>query len=346
MKTPSKLITSLVARLPWFVANAALGVSPRPSAFLFRRSFEAASEQAASKLARHVPHGVRARLDLRYDASDDDAVLDLFSPSKVSREEALPIVVWLHGGGWLSGSHRHLENYARLLASFGYAVATVNYSLAPRATYPVPVRQVVRALEYLKRHARRFGLDSTRFFLAGDSAGAQLAAQVANLVTSPAYAAKIGVFATLDVSDLAGVILYCGVYRLESLDLDGELETMLKTVLWTYSGTRAFEQSEKFRTFSVKNYLTPSFPPSFVSAGNRDPLAPQSLELAKALSELGVEVDALFFPASYEPPLEHEYQFDLDTQAGKLALERSLAFLEAYSNPRQGRGPLAFKSGA
>ena len=46
-----------------------------------------------------------------------------------------------------------------------------------------------------------------------------------------------------------------------------------------------------------------------------------------ALTKLGVRVDALFFPADYEPALPHEYQFNLDTEAGRLALDRSVAFL-------------------
>jgi acetyl esterase len=77
----------------------------------------------------------------------------------------------------------------------------------------------------------------------------------------------------------------------------------------------------------VANYVTGAFPPAFVSAGNADPLLSQSLEMAKVLKAAGVRVDTLFFPDDHEPPLPHEYQFNLDTEAGQLALERSLAFL-------------------
>jgi acetyl esterase/lipase len=67
----------------------------------------------------------------------------------------------------------------------------------------------------------------------------------------------------------------------------------------------------------------------FITAGNGDPLEPHSRSLAEALTGQGVEADTLFFPADHEPPVGHEYQFDLDQVPGQQALERILAFLAA-----------------
>jgi acetyl esterase/lipase len=80
-------------------------------------------------------------------------------------------------------------------------------------------------------------------------------------------------------------------------------------------------------TLAIVNYLTPQFPPSFISVGDADPLAAQSYVLAHDLARLGVRVDTLFFPAAYAPPQPHEYQFNLDTEAARLALQRSTEFL-------------------
>ncbi|MGH7493962.1 MAG: hypothetical protein ACREOO_16405 [bacterium] len=65
----------------------------------------------------------------------------------------------------------------------------------------------------------------------------------------------------------------------------------------------------------------------FISAGNADPLLPQSRAFAETAASLGVHVDSLFFPHDYTPALPHEYQFNLDVDAGQLALERSVKFL-------------------
>jgi acetyl esterase len=94
-----------------------------------------------------------------------------------------------------------------------------------------------------------------------------------------------------------------------------------------------FLDDDRFRLLSVTRHVTGAFPPSFISSGNGDPLAPQAVALAKKLDGLGVRVDSLFFP-EHSPPLSHEYQFNLDNPAGQEAMSRMLAFL-ASNRERQ-----------
>jgi hypothetical protein len=70
----------------------------------------------------------------------------------------------------------------------------------------------------------------------------------------------------------------------------------------------------------------------FISAGNADPLGLHSKALAEVAKAKGVDVDGLFFPDDYSPPLQHEYQFDLDEKAGRLALDRTETFLKRVMN--------------
>ena len=65
-----------------------------------------------------------------------------------------------------------------------------------------------------------------------------------------------------------------------------------------------------------------------MAAGNADPLLPHSLGLATALDRVGIDHETLFFQGDHEPRLGHEFQFDLDTEAGRLALDRAVAFVE------------------
>jgi acetyl esterase/lipase len=99
-------------------------------------------------------------------------------------------------------------------------------------------------------------------------------------------------------------------------------------VLWAYLGEKEFEDDPRLDAFTVSRHVKAAFPPAFISVGNADPLAPQSYALAEALKARGATVDTLFFPADHAPPLNHEYQFNLDTDAGQLALERLVAFLD------------------
>lgn len=82
---------------------------------------------------------------------------------------------------------------------------------------------------------------------------------------------------------------------------------------------------------SVAQHLTARFPPTFITAGNGDPLVGQSTGLAQRLQVLGVPVDTLHYPPDHRPRLPHEYQFNLDTDDGRNALRRIVAFLNAHT---------------
>ncbi len=314
---------------------AAFRLSPWPSAMLIRRAFDTQAEDVSRALERHVPRNVSARIDEHYDPEDHDARLDVFYPSAVANtNRLLPAVVWIHGGGWLSGSKRQIANYSRILASRGYTVVGVDYSEAPQSTYPTPVRQVNRALGYLAANAVRLHIDPRRIVLAGDSGGAHIAAQLANAITVPAYAGALGVVPAIDRSSLFGMLLYCGVYDVSAATLDSPSGEFQRTMLWSYSGNSDFMHDPDFATASVLHYVTPDFPPTFISTGNADWLNTQSHAFAAALAAQSVPVDSLFFPPEYSPPLSHEYQFNLDNAAGHLALERSVRFLASLDSRR------------
>lgn len=311
-------------------ACTTLGISPRPTAALIRLGFDKGGAAMSEALAKHVPPGVSAKLDEHYDASDGDAHLDVFYPTRLDNTTTvLPTIVWMHGGAWVSGDKGQIANYLRILAGKGYTVVGVNYSIAPRKTYPAPLRQANAALSYLQANATRLHVDPSQFFLAGDSAGAQIAAQFANIVSVPSYARMVEIKPAIQRSQLRGVLLYCGAYDIERVDFNGASGVFLKTVLWSYAGQKDFATDPAFATASVLRYVTPAFPPTFISVGNADPLAPQSDAMAETLVKQKVRVDSLFFPKDHSPGLAHEYQFDLDNEAGQQALERSVRFLSS-----------------
>jgi acetyl esterase len=310
----------------------AFQISPWPSAFLVRRTMDKGGISIARSLEKHVPAGVVGLLNEHYDSADPDAYLDVFVSSNVeATAQRQPTIVWMHGGGWLSGSKNHVASYLKILAARGYTTVGVDYSLAPAKIYPTPLRQLNAALGYLAQNATRLHIDPSRFFLAGDSSGAQIAAQLAAIISAPSYAEEVGIVSSIDPSWLRGVILYCGIYDGENITIGTSLRTFIwsniRTVFWSYMGTRNFRNNPKLTQFSVARHVTAEFPQMFISVGNADKAAPQSYHLAEVAAAKGISVDKLFFPETYTPRLRHEYQFDLDTDAGKLALARSLEFL-------------------
>lgn len=326
-------------RKPWVFLGVAASIgfslylgfklSPWPSAMLIRLLFDYGGNYANSALEAHVPSGIEKVENIIYDVENKATVLDIYySPLWIKQKKKLPLLVWVHGGAWVSGDKSHVANYSKIMASKGYIVASVNYSLSPESQYPLPVLQINQALSFLTRHAAAYSIDSNLIFMAGDSAGSHIVAQVANSISDHEYANLINLKPAIERRQLKGLVLHCGAYNAKILDMKGDFKYFLKTVLWSYSGQQDFQSHSEFKTASVVHYLTDKFPPSFISAGNDDPLLVQSQQLAHQLNLKKVEVDTLFFPKNYEPKLPHEYQFNLDTEAGQLALERSLAFMK------------------
>jgi acetyl esterase/lipase len=308
--------------------RASLVFTPRPAVLVLRRVFASGGARTARALAAHTPGGVTAMLDERYGEGRDE-LLDLYRPEGAS--ELLPLVLWVHGGGWIGGSKEELSGWFRIVASHGYAVAGLRYSLAPRRTYPTPLRQAMQALRHLRERAPSNGIDATRIVIAGDSAGAQISAQLGALVTTPGYADAVGVAPALAVGELRGLVLACGPYDLRRLYERASTpfaQRMVGAVLWVYSGRRGFHDLDAFATASVCNHVTAGFPPVLVTVGNADPLRGHSELLVERLSAAGARVETLFFSRDHDPPLGHEYQFNLDSDAGRTFLERMLAFLE------------------
>jgi acetyl esterase len=283
---------------------------------------------ADAALQKYVPAGVSAELNLHYDPDNASAFLDVFYPSKLQETgTVLPTIVWVHGGSWIAGSRNGVASYLKILAAKGFTTVGVDYPLAPRETYPAPVREVNAALSYLAANAQRLHVDQSKFFLAGDSSGAQIASQLANIISAPSYSQWVGIAPSIERPKLRGIILYCGVYdaaRANFFRRNG--------VLWAYFGTKDFMTDPRLEQFSVARQITNDFPPMFLSVGNADAFAPQSYFFAEIAKSRGVVVDSLFFANDYLPPLRHEYQFDLDTAAGRQALDRSVKFLLDHAN--------------
>jgi len=318
----------LLAIIVWL----AFQLSPWPSALLIRHEFTEGGLKTAKALEKHVPAGIAEIENQQYRANDNDAYLDVFYPDKTNKP--LATVIWTHGGAWVSGDKDEVDNYMKILASHGFTVVSVNYSIAPEKQYPTPIVQLNAALSYVKENAARLNSDARRIVLAGDSAGSQIAAQMANIITSPSYAKKVGIEPSLAPDSLKGVLLNCGAYDLALPDYDGAFGDFLHTVLWAYSGTKNFRNDPRLEAASVANYVTPAFPPAFITAGNVDPLLPQSTELAKRLKKQGVVTDTLFYAKDHTPQLNHEYQFNLDTHDGKKALTRMVGFLKTHTARR------------
>lgn len=304
-------------------------ITPRPAVTLIRWLFDGGARNAAVALERHVPGSVQALRDQPVSTRSGDVPglpLDLYRPAGWTPEQRLPAIVWVHGGAWVAGDKRDVDPWLRLLASHGFVTVAPAYTRAPEARFPTPLHQLNAALAHLDQQADVLGIDRSRILLAGDSAGAHLAALLAHIHVQPEHAQRIGIRPALRPAQLRGTLLFCGPFDFDRMNFDGAFGPFLNTVVRAFFGQRDARQSQAYRDAAVLPHLDASFPPTFVSAGNADPLLDQSLLLHNRLQTLGVPVEGLFFAADHQPPLGHEYQFNQDTEAGRRALAAAIDF--------------------
>lgn len=126
-----------------------------------------------------IPPNVRLVKDLQYGARSQSQKLDLYIPkSDVLKTKAgLPLVIWIHGGGWNSGDK--VGGPINPLLEAGFATASINYRLSGEAKWPAQLDDCRSALKYIRAHAIEYGIDAKRMGLWGGSAGGHLVLMLA-----------------------------------------------------------------------------------------------------------------------------------------------------------------------
>ena len=238
-----------------------------------------------------------------------------------------PLVVYAHGGYYLMGDKRELAPYCKMLASYGYVVANINYILAPDGMFPTQILQVNEAIAYLIDHAAEYGIDTTQVFIAGDSAGAHLASQMGLYYTNPAFCQEIGGTPAIAKEQLRGVALHCGYYNTSTVRATGF--PMIAESIAQMTGEKEFEGTTAGERMNTVAQITPDYPAVYIDCGDQDPFITQAGEMIDALNANGVSVTS-YLPTSGKKPLGHEFQMMLNTAEGMEALERTAGFLGAH----------------
>ncbi|KAF1024463.1 MAG: Acetyl esterase [Acinetobacter bereziniae] len=295
------------------------------------RAFNTSTHFQQYLMDKHAPEQVIVHHNIQYQVQPK-LNLDLYQPNNIQQLSQRPTVVWIHGGGWIAGAKDHARGYFKLLAAQGYNVVSIEYQFAPQATYPTQLDQINHALQFISLNAKKYHIDAKQLFLAGDSAGANLASHYAALLTNPEFARASMFTPSIQQSQLKGLILHCGIYDLSTFISTAPNE--IKLIEWginnlvqAYTGNQK-DNPEYLKQLSPAQHLTANYPPVFISGGNKDFLTDtQALPFVKALQEKKIPVQAVFYPDSKEW-LIHEYQFFLGQKASQQTFQQTLVFLE------------------
>lgn len=268
--------------------------------------------------------------DLKYPSKNGLNTFDLY----FSHEKHVnsPTIIWAHGGGFIGGDKLQIASYAIELSSLGYTVIVMNYELAPKAKYPIPVNQLTELVEYLKIKKLDFPINMENLFFAGDSAGAQIVSQFVIIQTNKEYADSMNFKKVLDRENIRGMLLYCGPYNMNDFE-DGINSKIFKFIFkqigWSYLGVRSLKDSPEAISATVVKHVTNDFPPTYITDGNTSSFENQGKELIQKLDNLKIPVKERFFENSVAETM-HEYQFDMDTEPGKIAFNDTVEFLENF----------------
>ncbi len=123
-----------------------------------------------AQVPKEAPAGTTANRDLTY-GEHERQKFDLFVPKS---EKPLPLIIWVHGGGWEGGSKE--GNPAVALLSKGFAVAGINYRLSKHAPFPAQIHDCKAAVRHLRANAKKYNLDADHIGVWGASAGGHLVA--------------------------------------------------------------------------------------------------------------------------------------------------------------------------
>lgn len=244
-----------------------------------------------------LPAGVKLERDIPYIENGDQAQrLDLYFPEKPA-SEALPLIVHIHGGGWMGGSKFPCPVTNMVLR--GYVVASIEYRFSQKAKFPAQIQDCQAAIRWLRAHSAKYSIDPQRVGVVGGSAGGHLSALVGTSGGKNAFPA-IGEFPDQSdrvqcVLDIFGPANFATVIR--QADEDKNVKNIFKfnTPSDPYSsliGMALDADAAKTASVSPVHYVSKDAPPTLILHGTHDALVPyaQSEEFYAAMKEQGVEV--------------------------------------------------------
>lgn len=253
-----------------------------------------------------IPYGPDARWN----------TLDVYRPR--GKAGKLPVIVNIHGGGYVYGSTKQYQFYCMGLAQRGFAVVSYNYHLAPKYKFPTPVRDTNLVMEWICRKAEIYGFDTDNVVIVGDSAGAQLASQYAVICTDPEYAKIMEI--TPPEFTLRAVGLNCGMYDLKKRA--GEIPGNKLMIDYFTKDPSVYGKK-----LDVLSHVTEKFPPAYLLSAKGDFLVEQCRPMAELLRSKGVPCEYRIYG---DEKTGHVFHLDMRSDLARKANDEEIAFIREH----------------
>jgi acetyl esterase/lipase len=240
------------------------------------------------------PGGVSAWRDVVYQALPGyrPQIVDIYVPSTPGPH---PLILYIHGGGWMGGHTRHsgaLADFPKVLAALaaeGFTVASLEYRLSGEARFPAQLQDANAALRFLAAHARQYRIDPNRIGLWGGSAGGHLAALTGAACRNTALDPK-----SAGDHCASAVVTWYGVYDFKGMNATPDGNAAGARLL----GCDGPCPADKIAAVSPITYIGPKSPATLLIHGEGDKTVPvaQSRLGEAALRKAGVAVQSIYIP--------------------------------------------------
>ncbi|OZF42034.1 alpha/beta hydrolase [Rhodococcus sp. 14-2470-1a] len=229
--------------------------------------------------------------------SDPEVTIRFLTPQHA--EGPLPVLVWIHGGGFAIGTAESDDPYCvEVVRELGVAVASVDYRLAPETPFPGPLNDCYAALSYVHANADELGIDPDRIAVGGQSAGGGLAA--GTVLKARDESVVPVAFQLLEIPELDD--------RLSTTSMTEFVDTPLwhrpnAILSWQYYLGENYTGTDDH---DVSIYAAPAratdlagLPPTYLCTMELDPLRDEGIDYALRLLGAGVSVELHSFPGTF-----------------------------------------------
>lgn len=274
------------------------------TSFMIRRVFKKGDDKRDAGLT--TPECVERFDDIQYGVDPKWNVLDVYRNRDIDGKQ--PLIVSIHGGGWVYGDKERYQFYCMDLVKRGFSVVNFTYGLAPKFKYPSQLKDCNDVFTWIMNNAEKYGFDTDHIFAVGDSAGGHLLALYSCLLNNDEMKKEYS-FQVPEGLKLKAVALNCGVYEMKKED-KGLTANLMKDFL-PNKGTE-----EEYRMISPINYVNEKFPPCIVMTASDDFLKDQAMPMVNRLKEKGVDVRYMFY-GDDEHKLGHVFHLNMRSDDAK-----------------------------
>lgn len=284
---------------------------------LFCRGAAKSDRKRDSKIP--FPAGVRQFCDVSYGPYGKWNLLDVYRPEDDGR---YPVIVNVHGGGFVYGSKEIYKRYCMDLARRGFVVININYRLAPRWKFPTPLEDIHNAMVWLVEQGDPYQADTDNIFMVGDSAGGQLVSQYAAMITNPDYMALFGLTRPDPGIRLRAVGLNCGLYDMKTVATDHRNGLELD-----YLGRKIANDDPRL---NVMDAITSSFPPAHITTACHDFLRSAAQPLFDHLQSKGIPCQLDVYGTERDESIGHVFHINIITEEATRCNDEQCVFFRRF----------------